>query len=191
MPRTAPKHHYVYLLRSTRHYYIGVRSCICMPEDDPYMGSGVALRDAKAAGVEFDKTILCVLDTREEAFELESELVGEDEVADPQCLNLKTGGHGCIHYGDESRRKMSQSQLGRKHPPEVRRKLSEIHKGRKQSPETVAARMKNWDGEAHSEKMKGNQHLKGHRHSAETRAKMRASRLAHLARRKHDLPDED
>lgn len=33
-------HHYVYKITDGNAFYIGVRSCKCAPEDDPYMGSG-------------------------------------------------------------------------------------------------------------------------------------------------------
>lgn len=94
-PRAFPHQvHYVYLLRSSRHFYVGVRSCAGDPADDHYMGSGTALKVARASGERFAKTILCVCDTRAEVFELEEALVGLEQIADRACLNLVGGGRG-------------------------------------------------------------------------------------------------
>lgn len=67
--------HYTYLITNTtaltgEKYYIGVRSCYGIPEEDiKYMGSSKYLNeDIDCIGNElFIKTILCVFDTREEA----------------------------------------------------------------------------------------------------------------------------
>ena len=61
---------------------------------DGYMGSGVRLKCAyKKYGVEnFKKNILKYFDTREEAFEYESEIVTEDVVNNDEFYNLCNGG---------------------------------------------------------------------------------------------------
>ena len=73
------------------HWYIGKRTCYVPIELDPYMGSGSIISKLTS---EFDctKIIIEVLPTSDAAYELESKLVTTEELKDPLCLNLKTGG---------------------------------------------------------------------------------------------------
>ena len=94
--------HYVYRIDrpATGEFYIGIRTCKCDPLSDSYMGSGTLLK-AKMAGrqPEFKKTILVIVQTRREALRIEGSLVGQEQVADPMCLNLRNGGEGPIAMG--------------------------------------------------------------------------------------------
>jgi hypothetical protein len=130
--------HYVYLLRSDRHFYIGIRSCPGSVEQDPYMGSGVAITDAKRAGIVFVKTILCVCSSREEASQLEAELVTEETLREPGCLNLQTGGKNGLKPLEETRLKMSLAHRGKRMPLEQRMRQAAAMRGRKQTPEHIA-----------------------------------------------------
>ncbi len=87
--------HYVY--RTDRHrtgeYYFGIRSCDVVPTEDRYMGSGKALKAKLNADPEsFTKTVLVIVQSREEACRIEAHLVGQKQVDDPLCLNLALGG---------------------------------------------------------------------------------------------------
>lgn len=64
-------HHYTYKIYDTKtgEYYIGVRSCKCLPEDDPYMGSMVTW---KPNSPNLAKQIYMEFPTRAEAEEWES-----------------------------------------------------------------------------------------------------------------------
>lgn len=75
-------------------FYYGIRSCDCDPSEDPYMGSGVRLHKAyKKYGVEnFEKLILKLLPTREDAEDLEAWIVSKELVNDPNCYNISRGG---------------------------------------------------------------------------------------------------
>lgn len=96
--------HYVYQITDieTEQYYIGVRSCEIEPYKDPYMGSGNWVRNHKItfgkwlenSGGRFVKVILGLCESRELAYELESETVSE-YFHDPLCMNLCGGGRGC------------------------------------------------------------------------------------------------
>ena len=73
--------HYVYQIISMTpneegvcRIYSGLRSCECEPEDDDYMGSGIAIRGAieKYGRDKFMKLIIAKFDTREEAHDCET-----------------------------------------------------------------------------------------------------------------------
>ena len=78
------KHHYVYLLIDTsptdsRQFYIGVRSCTCNPDEDPYMGSSKSMTTEEK--LRCDKLILEEFSTREEAIAYEIYLHNKFDVA--------------------------------------------------------------------------------------------------------------
>jgi len=82
-------YHYTYLITNlnpstTEKYYIGVRSCSCLPENDNYMGSSSLLKeDITKIGIEsFEKVIIEIWDTRELASLNEEWLHGYYNVAD-------------------------------------------------------------------------------------------------------------
>lgn len=65
-------YHYTYRLTALnpideRRYYIGVRSCDCLPEDDAYMSSSRTVAKLIASGVQFQKEIIALWPTRKEA----------------------------------------------------------------------------------------------------------------------------
>lgn len=75
------KYHYVYFIENLtpvdeRRYYIGVRSCECFPEEDPYMGSSVSLNEViSRCGIQhFQKTILSEFSSRKDAVQHEIDL---------------------------------------------------------------------------------------------------------------------
>lgn len=82
--------HYVYRLvhMETGQYYIGVRSFIGDPVLDGYSGSGKWPLAMKAAGVQLEKIVLAVKDSREEADVAEA-LAIRDCIGDPLCMNIE------------------------------------------------------------------------------------------------------
>ena len=91
--------HYLYIITNLMNgkKYIGKRSCWEQIEDDKYMGSGYLLAKAKEKyGIEnFEKKILLVCETEEEAYEEEKkaiELVRAWE--NPMYYNIAGGGRG-------------------------------------------------------------------------------------------------
>ena len=94
MSKIKTKYHYFYKItnRINNHFYYGVHNTNNL--DDGYMGSGKRLHIAyKKYGIEnFEKEILKFFDSKEEAFEYESEIVTEELVNDNNCYNLCTGG---------------------------------------------------------------------------------------------------
>lgn len=79
-------------------YYIGYHKT--ENPDDFYLGSGKRIvRSIKKYGREnFMKEILFLFDNEIDAFNKERELVTEDLIKNPLCLNLKVGGEGGFDY---------------------------------------------------------------------------------------------
>ncbi len=173
--------HYVYLLRSADRFYVGLRSCRGLISTDTYRGSGHALKDARKAGLRFSKTVLCVLDSREEAALMEAELVGPAEVADRQCLNLQQGGIANsvgYRHTDKARASMSNTRKGRKMSAAHRQAMSDCRVGKKRdylTSETRARMSANSKKLRHTDEAKakigkaalGNTHSLGHKHTQE------------------------
>lgn len=90
------KYHYFYKITNqiNNHFYYGVHNTNNL--DDGYMGSGKRLWVAyNKYGIEnFNKEILKFFDTKEEAFEYESEIVNEELINNDDCYNLVKGGKG-------------------------------------------------------------------------------------------------
>ena len=78
----------------TGRYYLGMHSTDNL--DDSYIGSGQQLwRSIKKHGLETHSLqILEHLSSREELVKRETEIINEDVLKDPLCMNLKEGGHG-------------------------------------------------------------------------------------------------
>lgn len=128
-------------------YYIGVHSTKDL--DDSYMGSSRVVDSAISTyGIEsFKKEILFLMNSSEEAYTKEAELVTEETLKDPLCYNLKIGGYGNVkgrlhpRYGivesAETRLKKSLAKkglkpnnYGKKRSEEANRKLSATNKGK-------------------------------------------------------------
>ena len=90
------RNHYVYRTtsRESGKFYIGKRSCHVPIERDPYLGSGVWVKCATAAGVHLMKEVLVVCATEELAYSVERFLVERARRSDPLCMNLAEGGLG-------------------------------------------------------------------------------------------------
>ncbi len=75
-------------------YYIGMHTASSM--DNEYLGSGKILKHAirKYGRDSFVKEILTFAINREVLIELERSIVTLELLEDPQCMNLRLGGHG-------------------------------------------------------------------------------------------------
>ena len=80
--------HYCYRIDFEDGFYIGARSCECVPELDSYKGSGVACLIRR--GKLFEKTILSTHPTKEHAFIAEAVLLRKF-CNDSRLLNLSRG----------------------------------------------------------------------------------------------------
>lgn len=125
--------HYVYQITNLINgkYYIGKHSTDDI--DDNYFGSGTLLRAAfkKYGKGNFEKYVLQFCDTEEDAYKLEGELVTTDQINDPMCYNMTTGGLGA-GSGEGSHR------YGKTHSDETKIKMGVGHKGRRLSEKHIA-----------------------------------------------------
>lgn len=97
MPRKVRiKYHYLYKTTNTitKEFYIGVHSTYNL--EDGYLGSGTKLwrRIQKYGRENFVKEILEFFENAELKFLKEKEIVNEQFLQDPLCMNLKEGGSG-------------------------------------------------------------------------------------------------
>lgn len=82
--------HYVYRIehKPSGRFYIGLRSCLCPPEDDNYWGSGAAAVWIQKNQADCVRTVIAVLPSRREAAEYEV-LETEAAIRDPLCMNRR------------------------------------------------------------------------------------------------------
>ena len=111
---------------------------------------------------------------------LETKYIKQHDTLVPNGYNLQTGGENGLH-SEESKKKMSISQTGRKHTEETKRKMSEAHSGRKKTKEArrkmsiahtgkkLSEEHKRKVGEAHRGKNNG---FYGKKHTEESKRKM-------------------
>jgi len=152
-------YHYVYRLDRppTGQFYVGIRSCKQHPTKDArYLGSGHYVRNVPQE--ELVKTILVIVQTREEAARIEAELVDHDH---PFSMNLCAGGN--------------QGVLGMKHSEEWRRENSRRMKGNRFGKSLKGIKRSDETKRKMSEAQRGNKKRLGTTQSQETREKISRS----------------
>lgn len=82
----------------TENFYIGIHSS--SDPNDCYIGSGTRLHNSirKYGRDKHQKIVLEICATREDLLQREHEVVTEELLADPKCMNLKRGGEGGWHH---------------------------------------------------------------------------------------------
>lgn len=115
--------------------YIGVHKTLD-PNDD-YLGSGKILKRAiQKFGIEnFQKDVLFIFDTPEEAYSKEKELVNENLILSKMSYNLRLGGDGGFDY--IIRNKLQGNRLGSITSEETKDKIRQKLIGRKHAPDTI------------------------------------------------------
>lgn len=107
-----PKKRFCFVYKTTnlinQKYYIG---CHCTYKlDDGYLGSGLRIRRsvAKYGEANFKLEILEFFESREKALAREKELVTEELLNDPMCMNIQPGGRGgwASRFGQKGNAKM-------------------------------------------------------------------------------------
>jgi hypothetical protein len=96
MARKQHQHHYIYRIACliNNRYYIGMHSTSNL--DDDYFGGGIKIKNSiKKYGKEnHTREMLEFFTTREDLVKREIELVNEDLLKDPLCMNINLGGDG-------------------------------------------------------------------------------------------------
>jgi len=96
MPRAKHKYHFLYKTTNLKNerYYLGMHSTSNL--DDGYLGSGNRLRRSvrKHGKENFKSEILEFFESREDLIIGEKNLITEDILKDPKCMNLVFGGGG-------------------------------------------------------------------------------------------------
>ena len=95
------KYHYLYKITNklTDQFYIGIHSTNNL--NDNYMGSGTLLkRDYKIYGRDnFTKEIIKFFDNRSDLIKYEQEIINEELLRDPLCINITKGGIAGLEQG--------------------------------------------------------------------------------------------
>jgi hypothetical protein len=161
------KYHYIYkITRFDGKYYIGMHSTDDL--EDGYFGSGKLIsRSMKKYGAEkHSKEILEFLDSRISLKTRERELVNEEILDDPLCMNLKLGGDGGWdasiarknwqnpEYAAKISKAVSAINRKRYEDPAARQKLSEIMKLERAKDLSRFKPKKDWTGLKHTEETK-------------------------------------
>lgn len=130
---------------------------------DSYTGSGRALIRAinKYKLSNFSKEILCIVDSKEDMYELEAFVVDEEFVNRKDTYNMKVGGFGGgvatfamlgKHHSKKTKEKLRAAKLGTTHSEESKKKMGISRTG-------------------------GNNHFFGKTHSEESKKKMSECKL--------------
>lgn len=165
MARNEKKYHYIYKITHLKNnrYYIGMHSTDNL--EDGYMGGGKRITNSvrKHGKDAHIKEILEYFDDRESLRLREIELINEDLLNDPMCMNLQPGGGGGI-INEEHLKKFSKSGVDefkkRMENPEYYdnfiEKCNQVMKKRWKDPKQREMLIKNIDftGKRHSEESK-------------------------------------
>lgn len=168
--------HYVYLVENLVNgkIYIGKHSTEDV--DDGYMGSGLLLTRAIAKyGVEsFRKRTVAFFDTSEEAFAFEASLVDDAFVHDPRTYNLTLGGNGCWSGANRHSQAKDRRRRGALSMNKVVWADPEYRARKAQKAGETFARL-------HAEGLLKPVDWTGHKHKAESKAKIGAANSVHQA----------
>ena len=112
--------------------------------NDNYMGSGIKIKKSiKKYGIDnFKKEIMYYLESYEEMFKKEKEIITKDFLMREDVYNLAYGGDGGFR-GEDSAKKQSLKMKGRKRTLDSRKKQGLTNKGRKDKPEVAQKKADN------------------------------------------------
>lgn len=175
------KHNCFYKTTNTLNgkYYYGIHSTNNL--EDGYLGSGRTMIKAikKYGKSNFTKEIIADYPTRKEASDHERDVVTLEMVNLEECYNTRTGGDNECTHSEETKKKMSEAQLGEKNH----------NFGKPLSVETKINQSKSLKGKTRGEK----HYLFGKRHLEKTKQKMseaskgkRCGEDSHMFKRKRE-----
>ena len=109
------KQHIIYRITNllNNRFYVGMHTGY---PDDGYLGSGKRIKAEikKYSKENFKKDILEILPTRRDLERREAEIVNEELLANPLCLNLKNGGEGGGKFWNKEHHFKASSSGGKK-----------------------------------------------------------------------------
>lgn len=156
MPRKPHKYHYIYKITCLKNgrYYIGMHSTSNL--DDGYMGSGRKIRDSISYyGINFhEKEIIEFLPDRTSLINREIEIINEDLLNDPMCMNIRLGGE---NGWEQKSRSLGAISANKKNwqDPEFREKMKKVSSSTfKKLWEEEKLLTPDWTGRKHSEESK-------------------------------------
>jgi len=130
MARKEKKYHYIYKITCliNNRYYIGMHSTHNLNDD--YMGGGKRIKNSvKKHGKESHiREILEFFDSREDLKNREKQLVNEELLNDPICMNINLGGEGGWLPEWQTKGAISSNQKNWKDPI-YRKKMKEVSSG--------------------------------------------------------------
>lgn len=172
--------HYVYEITNLVNgkKYIGKRSCKCPIEEDKYMGSGKALKDAfsKYGIHNFKKEILYICNSSNEAYDIERKLI--DDVSaweNSHYYNLVKGGisgNDGIPMREEVKVRLSKRFSNENNPMYGKKGILAPCYGRCGNKHPMYGKVGYWRGKSHSEETKLKISKSKQNPSKETRKKM-------------------
>lgn len=173
MPRIHKRFHYIYktTCNVTKRFYYGMHSTDNL--NDGYLGSGQRLWKSinKYGRENHSIEIIEYYNNRESLKAREKELVNEDMLKDPMCMNLKPGGYGGFN-NDEHRKKTSD--LGTKRFQEKIKNDLDFKENFKNKC-SIATKEK-WKDDDYRKNILSKINWKGKHHSEETKEKLRISK---------------
>ena len=140
MSRKAYIYHYLYktTCKITGKFYVGMHSTSNL--NDGYIGSGKLLwYSIKKHGKEnHEKEILEFFSSRKDLGKREKEIVNEDFLNDPFCMNIQPGGEFRsigFRHSEETKKKMSKIQKTIQNDPTIKAKKIKALTGKKRTLE--------------------------------------------------------
>jgi hypothetical protein len=163
MARKEKKYHYIYKITCliNNRYYIGMHSTHNVNDD--YMGGGKRIKNSiKKHGKESHiREILEFFDNREDLKNREKQLVNEELLNDPMCMNINLGGEGGWLPEWQTKGAISSNQKNWKDPiyaKKMKEVSSEVMKKLWQDPESSKRLLegagKSFKGKKHTEEAK-------------------------------------